>query len=217
MVASADHAEWAASPSPWADGGKRDLKITFGPVYDHNVGMLRTVNDVCFPLAYADKFYKDVLHTPEEFTCYGAWASAPSFPRSPLGAHPLPVPRAAYSHGFVIGAVCSRIEPSVEPGGPKRLYIMTLGVLPAYRRRGIAGKLLQRVLDNVKAFPQIGEITLVRVRAAAYGRGRASLTSRFSLLASSCSTYGRPTTRRSSSTRRSASRRRAPSRTTTGD
>ena len=39
-------------------------------------------------------------------------------------------------------------EPPSGPG-PKKLYIMTLGVLAAYRRRGIASKLLKKMLENV--------------------------------------------------------------------
>jgi ribosomal protein S18 acetylase RimI-like enzyme len=39
-------------------------------------------------------------------------------------------------NGFSIGAVCSRLEPHSEKGFNK-IYIMTIGVIPAYRRRGI--------------------------------------------------------------------------------
>jgi ribosomal protein S18 acetylase RimI-like enzyme len=51
----------------------------------------------------------------------------------------------AYWNGFVIGAVCTRLE-TLE-GDRQRLYIMTLGVLAAYRGREIGTQLIQSVLD----------------------------------------------------------------------
>ena len=77
----------------------------------------------------------------------------------------------AYYHGFVIGSICSRIEPilisadgspshivsSAEPVSQpavescktmkKRIYIMTLGVLAAYRGYGVGQQLVQSILD----------------------------------------------------------------------
>ena len=56
------------------------------------------------------------------------------------------LPRIAYYQGFVIGAICCRIEPG--EGGRKKLYIMTLGVLAAYRKRGIGERARQREAFN---------------------------------------------------------------------
>jgi len=45
-----------------------------------------------------------------------------------------------YTNGIfmflIVGAVCSRLEPHPTPGFNK-LYIMTIAILEAYRRRGI--------------------------------------------------------------------------------
>lgn len=49
----------------------------------------------------------------------------------------------------MVGAICCRLEPATGPG-PKKLYIMTIGVLAAYRRRNIGRKLLERMLDKVQ-------------------------------------------------------------------
>lgn len=70
----------------------------------------------------------------------------------------------AYHNGFVVGEICARIEPlpSETAGttatadddkrngssGRKRIYIMTLGVLAAYRGRRIGSKLVQSILDH---------------------------------------------------------------------
>lgn len=55
-------------------------------------------------------------------------------------------------NGLVVGAICTRIEPSKDDSSTSnsKLYIMTLGVLAAYRGRGIGSKLLQSVLDYYK-------------------------------------------------------------------
>jgi len=74
----------------------------------------------------------------------------------------------AHFNGFVIGAICARIESlpgsngknedeasknsnsaaSKITSGRKRIYIMTLAVLAAYRGRGVGSKLVQSVLDH---------------------------------------------------------------------
>ncbi len=99
----------------------------------------------CFPVQYQDKYYKDVSETKSDGLC-----------------------KFAYWNGFVVGAACARIEPlnankgsgesgdndenksdniSEEKDGDKRIYIMTLGVLAAYRGRTIGAQLIQSILD----------------------------------------------------------------------
>lgn len=123
---------------------------------------LRKVNTACFPVSYNEKFYQDVVE------------------RNDVGLN-----KYAYWNGFVVGAVCTRVEPldtvfngnNMDQGndltnnsnvqvttatnsncnngsgsngkGRYRLYIMTLGVLAAYRDRGIGTQLIQSVLDHV--------------------------------------------------------------------
>ena len=62
----------------------------------------------------------------------------------------------AYWNGLVVGAVCTRIDPK----DINKMYIMTLGVLAAYRSRGIGSKLLQSVLDYALGNGNINEIYL---------------------------------------------------------
>ena len=95
---------------------------------------LRKVNTVSFPVTYNEGFYQDVVKRSNEN-----------------------LNKFAYYNGFVVGAVCTRVEPlkanednaeNETPGGTKhRLYIMTLAVLAAYRNRGIGAQLIQSVLD----------------------------------------------------------------------
>lgn len=65
-----------------------------------------------------------------------------------------------YVDDMVVGAVCCRIEPPESPDGHVKLYIMTLGVLAAWRRRAIGTHLLRRVLDSLPRYPSVREVYL---------------------------------------------------------
>mmetsp|Transcript_10951 Transcript_10951/g.15362 ORF Transcript_10951/g.15362 Transcript_10951/m.15362 type:complete len:176 (-) Transcript_10951:1756-2283(-) len=110
----------------------KKLEVEFGAITADNVEQLRKVNAACFPVSYNDSFYKDVVARKNE------------------GLN-----KFAYVNGFVIGAVCTRVEAipvdasSSKSGGDERsrLYIMTLGVLAAYRGRGIGTKMIASILE----------------------------------------------------------------------
>jgi len=122
----------------------RKLNVEFGAVTNDNVEQLRKVNTVSFPVTYNEAFYQDVVKRSNEN-----------------------LNKFAYFNGFVVGAVCTRIEaiPSKDGIGStdgatasstpqqagNRLYIMTLAVLAAYRGRGIGTQLIQSVLDYCTA------------------------------------------------------------------
>ena len=102
---------------------------------------MRKVNLACFPVQYQDKYYKDVSESKGDGLC-----------------------KFAYWNGFVVGAACARLEPihvvhkdnddsndkngTSDGSGKKRIYIMTLGVLAAYRGRTIGAQLIQSILDH---------------------------------------------------------------------
>ena len=102
----------------------------------------------CFPVQYQESYYKDVQDSKGDGLC-----------------------KFAYWNGFVVGAACARIEPLNKDDKNKgtdkdktnddssdnnngadnkkqRIYIMTLGVLAAYRGRTIGAQLIQSILDH---------------------------------------------------------------------
>ncbi len=95
---------------------------------------MKIINKTCFPVPYSESFYDDVIKSRNDN-----------------------LNKFAYHNGFVIGAICSRIEPipdseeggssSSSGGGGSRIYIFTLGVLAAYRNRGVGQNLVQSILD----------------------------------------------------------------------
>ena len=89
------------------------LDVQLGNVTEHNLQQLKTINIATLPVRYTDKFYKDLLND--------------SLPE---------LIKFAFWNGFAVGSLCSRIEAHSQTGY-KKLYIMTLSILAAYRRRGI--------------------------------------------------------------------------------
>lgn len=127
----------------------KELAVDFGGITKDNVEQLRMINTSSFPVSYNDKFYEDVVNRRDEDLC-----------------------KFAYWNGFVVGAICGRLEPipeadldGAEPGR-KRLYIMTLAVLAAYRGRGVGKQMVKSVLDHVAEnidtdkYADVDEVTL---------------------------------------------------------
>ncbi|VDM96879.1 unnamed protein product [Thelazia callipaeda] len=110
--------------------GRCDMGL--GDVTHHNVEQLRRLNQAVFPVAYNDRFYKDIVTAGE-------------------------LAKLAYFNDIVVGAVCCRID---VQDGIRRLYIMTLGTLAPYRRLGIGTLLLKHVFTLCEKDSAIDNIYL---------------------------------------------------------
>ena len=93
--------------------------VELGEITHHNLKQLKILNSVTLPLSYQENFYKGVPDLGE-------------------------LARFAYFKDIVVGAVCAKIDQTKDT---RTLYIMTLAVLGAYRRLGVATKLLQHLLS----------------------------------------------------------------------
>ncbi|WFD30615.1 N-terminal methionine N(alpha)-acetyltransferase NatE [Malassezia sp. CBS 17886] len=99
--------------------------VAVADVTQNNLGQVRKLNSALFPIAYTDKVYTDLLHDDVRQLCkLGLFNDIPA------------------------GDICCRLEDGSDPTKVK-VYIMTLGVLPPYRRLGIASALLRHVVDHV--------------------------------------------------------------------
>jgi len=97
----------------------------FSELTPKNLGQLKLLNSVIFPVHYNDKFYQDLLISHDlTYLCKLLnfwWVTGL---QSCLD----------YYQDVLVGAVCCRIENKKSEGGGRRMYIMTLGVLAPYRR-----------------------------------------------------------------------------------
>jgi ribosomal protein S18 acetylase RimI-like enzyme len=119
------------------------LSVEIGEVTLANIEQFKTLNVSTLPVRYTTKFYKELLEKiPKDYIKF------------------------AFYNGFAVGSICCRMEVETRKNDQgedyeiKRFYIMTLSVLPAYRRRGIASTLLDHVLDSAVKDEKLSEIWL---------------------------------------------------------
>ena len=145
----------------------KSVTTELGELTQHNVKQLKVLNRDIFPVVYNEKFYKDLLeagplcklgkqksfrHRFREQTQRSIWtslsrsirmASRSYFSHSKVSRglnerSPWTMLRQlsilAYCNDIVVGALCCRFDLS---DNLRRLYIMTLGVLPKYRELGL--------------------------------------------------------------------------------
>eukprot|EP01091_Cochliopodium_minus_P019471 TRINITY_DN8193_c0_g1_i1.p1 TRINITY_DN8193_c0_g1~~TRINITY_DN8193_c0_g1_i1.p1 ORF type:complete len:168 (-),score=38.97 TRINITY_DN8193_c0_g1_i1:81-584(-) len=100
----------------------RNPSIEYGEVTVYNVNQVKLLNTLLFPVRYDQSFYKKIVKYPE-------------------------LSRIAYYNDVMVGCVSARVE---KKDNEDVIYIMTVGVLPPYRRAKIGSKLIDFIEEFAK-------------------------------------------------------------------
>ncbi|KAJ7163589.1 acyl-CoA N-acyltransferase [Mycena crocata] len=98
---------------------------SFASLTPNNLGTVRKLNSVLFPIKYSEKFYQDILLPEVEDFC-----------------------KLVYYNDVPVGTVCCRLE---NKDGQVSLYLMTMGILAPYRSRQLGSASLKLILDAAAA------------------------------------------------------------------
>ncbi|EDR11528.1 uncharacterized protein LACBIDRAFT_290968 [Laccaria bicolor S238N-H82] len=111
-------------------------RVTFASLTPNNIGTVRKLNSVLFPIKYSEKFYNDILQLEVEDFC-----------------------KLVYYNDIPVGTICCRLETN---GDETRLYLMTMGVLAPYRSRKLGSQSLELILAAAatQTKPKINKIYL---------------------------------------------------------
>jgi ribosomal protein S18 acetylase RimI-like enzyme len=114
-------------------GEKEKVKVTFGEINLKNFNVLRKINVEVLPVKYGTAFYQRLAleNTQNSKFCY--------------------------YNDIIIGAYTARVE---DYKGEKRAYILTFGVLPAYRKQGIGYLLMESLEQAVKEQKEVAALYL---------------------------------------------------------
>ncbi|KAF9482134.1 N-acetyltransferase NAT13 [Pholiota conissans] len=115
---------------------KSSPRVTFAPITLNNLGTVRKLNSVLFPIKYSEKFYSDILLPEVEEFC-----------------------QLVYYNDIPVGTICCRLE---NKDDQNVLYLMTMGILAPYRSRTLGSQTLDLVLAAAAAHkkPKIDKIYL---------------------------------------------------------
>ncbi|KAG2059066.1 N-acetyltransferase NAT13 [Suillus hirtellus] len=108
-------------------------RVTFASLTYRNLGTVKKLNSVLFPIKYSDKFYQDIIAPEVEDFC-----------------------QLIYYNDVPVGNICCRLENN------KDLYLMTMGVLAPYRSKQLGSQALKRVIKAAASHskPKIRRIYL---------------------------------------------------------
>ena len=99
-------------------------RVDIPSVTRNNVNQLRRQNATLLPVSYSDKVYEHALADDTRELC-----------------------KIGLFNDIPVADICCRLEDGKDVAHAK-VYIMILGVLPTYRRLGVASALLQHVIDT---------------------------------------------------------------------
>ncbi|KAI9509726.1 N-acetyltransferase NAT13 [Russula earlei] len=111
-------------------------KVSFASLTQNNLGTVRKLNSVLFPIKYSEKFYSEILLPEVEDFC-----------------------KLIYYNDIPVGTICCRIE---TKDSVNHLYLLTMGILAPYRSLGIGSYSMDVILQAATTHtkPKIGRIYL---------------------------------------------------------
>jgi len=109
-------------------------RVSFASLTKNNLGTVRKLNRVLFPIKYSEKFYEGILQPEVEDYC-----------------------KLVYYNDIPVGTICCRLE---TKDGKTRLYLMTMGILAPYRSRKLGSQSLEMVLKAAENVPNVDSIYL---------------------------------------------------------
>jgi len=105
---------------------RKPARISFASITPNNLGTLKRLNRVLFPIRYSEKFYQDVLLPELEDFC-----------------------KLVYFNDVPVGTICCRLE---TKDGLTKLYLMTMGVLAPYRDRRLGSQSLELIVAAASSY-----------------------------------------------------------------
>ncbi|KAF5370680.1 hypothetical protein D9758_001893 [Tetrapyrgos nigripes] len=137
-----------------SDSKANSSRVSFASLTPNNLGTVRKLNSVLFPIKYTDKFYEGILNLDVENFC-----KLGRVPCNDSVYFRLDVTSSVYYNDIPVGTICCRFE---NKNDQVQLYLMTMGVLAPYRSRGLGSQTLQLILDAAAshAKPSINKIYL---------------------------------------------------------
>jgi ribosomal protein S18 acetylase RimI-like enzyme len=108
---------------------RKPARISFASITTNNIGTLRKLNSVLFPIKYSEKFYSDVLLPELEDFC-----------------------KLVYFNDVPVGTICCRLE---TKDGETKLYLMTMGVLAPYRDRRVGSQSLELIFGAASSHKKL--------------------------------------------------------------
>jgi len=111
-------------------------RVSFASLTPNNLGTVRKLNSVLFPIKYSEKFYQDILLPEVEDFC-----------------------KLVYFNDVPVGTICCRLETKDDE---HHLYLMTMGILAPYRSRNLGFQTLELILAAATSHlkPKISRIYL---------------------------------------------------------
>ncbi|KAH9002084.1 N-acetyltransferase NAT13 [Lactarius hatsudake] len=96
-------------------------KVTFASLTPNNLGTVRKLNSVLFPIKYSEQFYSEILLPEVEDFC-----------------------KLIYYNDIPVGTICCRLE---SKDSANKLYLLTMGILAPYRSLGIGSYSIDIILQ----------------------------------------------------------------------